>query len=321
MNNLKDILVMEVPSGVLKETIKRENLNAKLSVIEEMAEEISSKSPSTAEQLVDQFRFAGATAVNLHVIINGISSEWYNIEYFKNHLMRKYGRDIFYSGLRPQPSDEPKLIKAFEMENKLVLAFTLLGSARRFYENYEIVVRRPQILEYVIIHFSPFAIEIRSSQTRNEIFKKAVLEIMDVNNEVAWDKLTKLNDEQAIKLAELLSARLRKAKHKMTEGVYDTKEVTAKPKVNDLAATKEYQAEFSGKPMRMQTLVFDYTYSFGYKQEVSYVITTDGLWFRTQVGEEVIEYVLDKIIRIKYPVENNEELDIDDEEYVEETTL
>ncbi|GAA4704107.1 hypothetical protein [Brevibacillus fulvus] len=318
---LKDILIMEVPSGALKQIISERELDARKNSIDEMAEEISDKVPDVGQALADQFQFAGATAVNIHVMMSGIPAEWHNKDFFRDHLIQKYGSTIFTRGIRPQLNEKPQLIRAYELGNKMVLAFSLLGSPRRFLEDFEIVVRSPQILEYVVIHFSPFAFEIRASQSQNEVFKQAVLQVMDIQGEVIWDKITKLNDLQANELARRLGAKLRAAKHKMTEGVYATKEVTANTQVEDLEQTEEYKKEFTGTPMKKKTLVFRFKYSFGFEEDISYVITDEGLWFRTKVGEEVIEHVLHEILLIKFPqtdVESDQGLD--EEELVVETS-
>lgn len=311
---------MEVPSGALKQIISERKLDARRNSIEEMAEEISDKDPEVGRTLADQFQFAGATAVNMHVMMSGIPAVWHDKDFFRTHLINKYDNTIFIHGIRPQLNEKPQLIRAYELGNKIVLAFSLLGSPRRFLEDFEIVVRSPQILEYVVIHFSPFAFEIRASQSQNEVFKQAVLDVMDIEGEVYWNKITKLNDHQANELARMLGARLRAAKHKMIEGVYATKEVTANTQVDDLEETEEYKKEFTGTPMKKKTLVFRFKYSFEFEEDISYVITDEGLWFRTKVGEEVIEHVLYEILRIKFP-QTDIEIDqaIDEEELVVET--
>lgn len=313
---LVDLLVMEVPSNVLKHAIKESGLDegTKLTVIEDMARSISQGKPDIGQRLAQEFRFAGTTAVNVHQMMKGIPADWHNKSFFKRHLVTKYGEDILREGIRPELTSKPTLIRAYDLGEKLVLAFSFLGQARRYFEDYQVVVRQPQVLEYVVIHFSPFAVEVRSGQSQNEMFKIAVLDIMDINkDDVVWDKVTKLNDEQAIQLASKLKARLRTAKHKMIEGPYATKEVTANPLVRDLASTEEYIREFGNQPMKKKTLVFDYRYSFGYEDEISYVITDEGLWFRTHVGEQVIMYVLNAIIHIKYDSDTpDQEADVED---------
>lgn len=293
---------MEVPFGAMKKVVKNKNIDVKLNSIEEVAMALSENDTKMGNYLANEFQFAGSTSVNLNIMMDGIPKQWKDKEYFKRYLEKKFTVDIFSKGLRPVLTKEPKLIKVYENEDKLVLAFSFLGKARRYLEDFRIVTRSQQIVEYVIVHFSPFAIEVRAGQDQNESFREAVLKIMGIpSEEVVWDKATKLNDQQAVELAIRLNAKLRAAKHKMTEGVYATKEVTAKTQVEDLESTPEYKKEFSNQPMKKKTLIFDYAYSFGYEDTISYVITDEGLWIRSKVGEEVISYILDQIIGIKYP--------------------
>jgi hypothetical protein len=312
--NLKDVLIMEVPSAALKNVVKSRQIEARLSSNEEMAAAIAEKDSGFANELADEFKFAGSTAVNLNILMSGISPEWHDKEFFKRKLREKFSEAIFTSGIRPNLEVIPKLIRAYEHEEKLVLAFSFLGPARRYLDDFEIVSRRPQIVEYVVIHFSPFAIEVRANHEQNIMFRDSVLSIMGIQHEVVWEKATKLSEEQANELARNLKARLRAAKHKMIEGPYATKEVTANTQVEDLENDEAYKKEFNNQPMKKKTLVFDYDYSFGYSDTISYVITDEGLWIRSKAGEEVISHILNHIIKIRYPSDMSEE-ELDENEF------
>lgn len=322
--SLKDVLIMEVPSGAIKKVLKDKKVNAKLNSLEEMANALTKNLPDDSKKLSDEYKFAGSTSVNLNIMMKGIPHEWHNRDYFIKHLNAKYSTDIFNKGIKPNLDDTPKLIRAYKHQDKLVLAFSFFGPPRRVLEDFQIVVRKPQFVEYVIVHFSPFSIEIRSSPDRNILFRDAVLDIMDIKEKdnVVWDRVTKLTDPQANELAQKLGAKLRAAKHKMTAGVYATKEVTANTQVDDLESTEEYKKEFNNQPMKKKTLIFDFTYSFGYTETVSYVITDAGLWIRSKSGEEVISYILDQIIQIRYPsdIDNLENLDEEDS-FIEQTEV
>lgn len=316
---LSDILVMEVPSGALKKIVKDRNIDAKLNSTEEMAKALASDNPELGTSLADEFKFAGSTSVNLNIAMSGIESEWTQKENFTRKLREKFTDQIFEGGIRPILDKKPKLIRAYDLNDKLVLAFSFLGTARRFLENFQIVSRSPQMVEYVIIHFAPFAVEVRASHDRNITFRDSVVDIMDKDpKDIAWEKATKLNEEQANQLARNLQARLRAAKHKMTEGPYATKEVTAKLQVEDLEVDEQYKKEFNNQPMKKKTLQFDFKYSFEYEDTISYEITDEGLWIRSKVGEEVISYVLQKIINIRYPVEVDTSSEDEEEEHVQE---
>ncbi|WP_088321258.1 hypothetical protein [Bacillus wiedmannii] len=301
--HLKDVLIMEVPAGALKEIIKKKNINAKINSIEEMATAVNDYDDGIANELANEFKFAGRTSLNFNIMMNSIPDTWKDKQYFKQKLVEKYGDAILSQGTRPELDKIPKLIKVYEKHEKLILAFSFLGSPKRYLENFEIVSRCPQMVEYVIIHFSPFAVEVRAKAEQNKLFCNAVLDIMDIPTEKAvWDKVTKLTEEQANKLARNIGARLRSAKHKMLEGVYATKEVTAHTQIQDLQSTKQYQEEFGEQPMKRKTLVFKYEYSFGYEDNISYVITDEGLLIRSKVGEEAISHLLKEILKIRFPV-------------------
>jgi len=315
--SLKDLLIMEVPSAAIKHVVKTKKIEAKLNSLEEMATALVDSDPNHGSKLADEFKFAGNTGVNLNIMMKGLSPDWHNKNYFKEHLIKKYTANVFGAGIRPSLDTTPKLINAYDQNDKIVLAFSFLGPARRVLEDFQIVARRPQFVEYVIIHFSPFSIEIRSSPDKNKRFRDAVLDIMGIieKEDIIWDRATKLTNQQAILLAQRLGAKLKAAKHKMTEGVYATKEVTANTQVEDLESTEEYQKEFNNQPMKKKTLNFDFTYSFGYIETISYQVTDEGLWVRSKSGEEVIRYILDQIIQIRYPsdIDNDDEI-LDDED-------
>ncbi|MCY9027162.1 hypothetical protein MOF32_30285 [Priestia megaterium] len=158
---LSDILVMEVPSGALKKIVKDRNIDAKLNSTEEMAKALASDNPELGTSLADEFKFAGSTSVNLNIAMSGIESEWTQKENFTRKLREKFTDQIFEGGIRPTLDKKPKLIRAYDLNDKLVLAFSFLGTARRFLENFQIVSRSPQMVEYVIIHFAPFAVEVK----------------------------------------------------------------------------------------------------------------------------------------------------------------
>lgn len=312
--NLRDILVMEVPSGALKEVIKERNIESKLNSTEDMAAAIAEDNPTFGSYLADQFKYAGSTAVNLNIAMRGVEAAWSQKDYFKDKLRERFSAAIFDGGIRPNLEKTPKLISAHDLNDKLVLAFSFLGPARRFLENFQIVSRSPQMVDYVIIHFSPFAVEVRASQDRNLMFRDSVAEIMGKKPEdIAWEKATKLTEEQANKLAVRLNARLRSAKHKMTEGPYATKEVTARTQIEDLQSDEQYRTEFNNQPMKKKTLRFDFEYSFGYSDTISYEVTDEGLWIRSKVGEEVISYIIGEIMAIRYPVEIDAGVNNDDD--------
>jgi|GEM_PF-2060912 len=320
--NLNEILAMTVPAKVMKTIVSNKEIESKKNSAEVMARAIVREQEQIGRNLAQQFRFAGSTPVNLSIAMSGIDSKWCAKDFFKSKLIEKYGSHIFDKGLRPNLDKTPQIINAFEYDDKIVIALSYLGNPNRVWENFETVLKYPQLVEYVVIHFAPFAIETRTKHERDDAFKDVILEFMNCNSKtVIWEKATKLTEKQAKELAQRLKARLRSAKHKMTEGPYATKEVTAHTRIEDLGSHEQYKEEFNDQPMKSQTLVFNYQYSFGHKESVSYVITDNGLWIRSNVGEEVISYILEQIKEIRYPKQSSILLDETDEAYPEEYDL
>lgn len=298
---LEDLIAMEVPKPVLQFVAKENEIKPKGAGAEDYAVALvnSEKTKGTAEVLASEYRFAGRTAVNIFTPLSGIDQEWNKKEYFIKRLAQKYSPEVFNNGLRPQLSEKPQLVNAFNRENSVVLAFTYLGKAQRQLIDYEIVKRSPQLLDYTVVHFNPFSIEIRAPFMKEKMFKTAVLETMDVDpSKVEWDMVTRLSDKEAQSLAEVLGAVLIGAKHKMNEGIYDTKEVKANPEIN-LFEQDEYIREFAGLPCKKQTLCFQYRYSFGLPGEISFRITDTGLNFISDIPEEVITLVVQEILKIR----------------------
>lgn len=295
---------MEVPKGALRSVVVSNSLKPGGNAVEDYANiiTISEKTKPIGLLLVEQYQFAGRTAANWFSPISGIDkSKWKCKEEFKEFLIKKYGEGIIKNGLKPIPTQSPQLIKVIETSDKhLVLAFTYLGTARRVLENYQIVKRAPQLLDYVLLHFSPFVVEIRASATNIKKFQQALVKIMNLDPEtVTWDKVSRLTESEALELAKNLNAGLIGAKAKMTEGPYATKEVTANPNIKDLRQVEEYKKDFGGKPLKKQFLTFSYKHSFGLNEDINFVITDDGLNFTTPVSEDIISLVRTQIFDIK----------------------
>lgn len=300
MVKLEDLVAMEVPKPVLQYIAKKNKIKPGSNATGDYAKALvsSEKTKSTAEQLFNDYRFAGRTAVNIFTPLTGVDRQWDNIEVFHKKLLSKYGDKVF-TGLRPQLSEKPQLIQAYKRENSYVLAFSYLGRPRRQLVKYEIVKYKPQLLDYVIIHFNPFSVEIRAPLNKEKLFKAAVLEVMGIKEDkVDWDMITRFSDKEAFMLAQSLKAGLKGAKHQMTEGIYATKEVVAHPNIN-LYEQEEYKKEFAGKPVKRQTLYFEYEYSFGLKEVISFRIADTGLNFISNVSEEVINHVISVFLNIR----------------------
>lgn len=291
---LSDILSMEVPRNALRAVVKANNLKPGGTSVENYASTIMihKKTKPLGILLAEQYKYAGRTAANWFVPIPSIGGDWDELETAKEYLKNRYGEDIFNDGIKQPLNSEPQLFRVEEFSDSLVMAFTYKGRERRMLENYRIVKRSPQLVDYVLLHFNPLTVETRTKSSSITKFLNAVIKVMDKDpGTVKWEKVSKLTEKEAAELANRLKAGLVGAKVKMTEGIYATKEVTANPKIKDLNKEEEYQKEFSGKPFKKQTLTFSYKHRFGLTEDIHFVITEDGLNFLSPVTEDIIAFV------------------------------
>lgn len=305
MVDLKDKLIMDVPSDVLKFIAKQNKIAAGGTTTADYAAalSLSERTIGIAGEVADSYKFAGRTAANLFEIL-GLDPIWQKQDYFKKHLHKKFGEHIFTVGARPELSEHPQIVQVLEQNKKFILIFSYQDKPKPTIYNFEVVYRQQQHNDYVIVHFNPLLFEFRCPTTESHKYKYALLNMMGINTSnkgvnIAWDQITRLTDAEVLELAIALDARLRGSKVKMDEGPFATKEVTAAPSIPDLSKEPQYQAEFSGKKFRKLAYAFDYSYKYGFQQPISYQVTESGLNFITPVPEEVISFVLDKIIEIR----------------------
>lgn len=303
---LEDLLVMEVPKKQLVQVCNNYDLKSTGNSLGDYAKVIveNSSSRREGEILLDEFRYAGKTAVRVYKPINLNLGVLKDIESFKNFLQNKYGNNLFLNGIKVEIDHDPKLFKVAEGENKLFLSFIYLGTERRIFKNYEIVKESPQIVDYLVLHFEPLLLEMRVALNKDSMFKESFLKSIGVNDKIDWFNLCSLSKSEAYILQDTLRGGLTGAKHKMMEGIYDTVEVKAKPNV-DLSEEDEYQDKYNDLPYRTLTFQFPFTYDNGLEDGVTIKITNtdnsvnNGIIFMSVVSEAVIEYVISTIFTIK----------------------
>ena len=301
--SLKDILIMEVPSVAMKDILKLHKVKSQGISVEQYADALLSdnKTAIIAPALADEFKFAGKTVVNLCLPTTGIDKFLMNKDDLKRKLIEIHGNDIFKNRKRTALSLEPVPIRAYDLDSKIYIEYSYQGNEQRFIENFELKKRRPQLINYVIVHFNPFMIEVRSSAEERTKFLAAFIETLGLDQtNVQWIYDSILGETEINLLADKLSASLKGAKHKMTNGIYDTVEVKANTQVSDLSQEKQYQNQFKGIPAETRNFRFIHYHSLGFQQNVSLTITRKGgLWFRTTIGEEVISCVVNAISEIR----------------------
>lgn len=189
-------------------------------------------------------------------------------------MLGKYGEELFSEqGIKAELSAKPKLYKIQEYENKWIVSLTFLGREIRVIRNYQLEKERPQYVDFIVLHFNPFLIEMRVAATKVPLFQEAFKNILDIAKEIDWFNLSKLSTVEARELKEVLGGGVTGAKHKMTEGIYDTVEVKAIEDVEDLFGEPEYQDSFSGTPFKSITFRFLYKHSIGLEESISMRIT------------------------------------------------
>lgn len=304
--NLEDLLTMEVPRKQLVQVCKNYELKSSGNSSNDYAKVIvqDCRSRKEGEILLDEFRYAGRTAVRVYKPIELKLDYLKSIESLKKFLKTQYGNELFTNGIKVKIDHEPKLFKVYEGENKLFLSFIYLGAERRIFKNYEIVKESPQIVDYLVLHFDPLLLEMRVALNKDSIFKESFLKSIGVNDKIEWFNICSLSKSEAEILKDTLSGELTGAKHKMTEGIYDTVEVKAKLNV-DLSEEDEYQDKYNDLPYRTLTFQFPFRYNNELEDEVTLKITNtenssnNGLVFMSVVSETVIEHVISTVFTIK----------------------
>lgn len=297
---------MEVPNVAMKEILRLHKVKPDGTSTEDYADALlgSELTSPIAPTLADEFRFAGKTVVNLCVPIDGFDNSLKNKESFRRRVESRYGSTLFNQRNRVTLSLDPVPIRVYELDSKFIIEYSYYGNEQRVLDNYEIRKRRPQLINYVIIHFNPFLIEVRSSAEDREKFLMALTETIGLDpTKMEWNYDSVLSEAEIRMLSTALHAKLRVAKHKMPTGIYATVEVSATPQVPDLSQEDQYQNQFRGARTEKKTYQFNYHHSFGFTQSVTLTITRKGgLWFRTSIGEEVINHVINTLISIRQQI-------------------
>ena len=300
--SLEDILVMEVPRKALHHVCDQNKLKPGGSTSEHYAKAIISNSNtySIGADLAEGYRYAGRTAANFYQPLNGFPKELTEKSSVLTFLREKYGKQVFEEGIRPNLSETPQLFRVTVFENKLVLSYSFLGPEIRVLRDFQVKKERPQRVDYAVLHFNPLIVETRVPANKVDLFKEAVLKTLDIGSkQVEWFSMSELSNSEAQQLRTVLGGGLKGAKHKMTEGIYDTIEVKANNEVVDLFEKQEYMDAFAGKPYRSMTFRFPYKHRNGLEEEISVRITPLGVNFNSAVSEEVIQNVMTELLKIK----------------------
>lgn len=307
VDNLEERLIMEVPGKVLSHISKQKQLKVG-GRIEEYAKALTLNPEweQESKMLVQQYQYAGKTSIILHAPTCFKWKESFRtIESVINFLRNKFGEGLFCTGIAIELSSKPKLFRADIEEERLILAFSLLGTETRYMENFTVVKRRPQMVYYVMIHKDSMIIESRIPINKKKIFQRAFLETFDILDEQEQDEwyiYSDLTEVEIKNLRDIINCQLKGANHKMAEGIFDSIEVKANTDVEDLLEEDEYQEMFNGNPIMSANFYVEVQNSFGYNDKISFKIVKEGIQFLTSNSEESINYVVQNVIKVRQDI-------------------
>lgn len=300
---LKEIL-MNVPVDVIRFFAEKNELLVNGQNKDEMVESLvhsASKSDKLQEleSIASEYRFAGRTAIDWYVCLEPNIMQLGEVE---ERIVERFSTDAFtYGRLRPPLSKDPKLIFANidRDRNQILLMFAYNGPMRRILVNYEPRVDYPTFFDYAVLKFNPFTIEVRANFNMSKRIKNVILSILGLKEDI-FKRLEIIGDDNTEKLRQRLDAYVQLARHQGIIGDYDWIEVLADAESGDLSNSEHYQREIAIAPSKRKILTFDHTYSFGLTERVTLEINTEEgrIWFRSAVGEEVIQRVLEQVLAI-----------------------
>jgi hypothetical protein len=306
-----DIIDFErvVPKELLEFYLDKLNITADRRGIESMYEGLVTKDPGSAHAIYANYQYAGRTAVNIfeeitlpaNFLTKQILEQLLRAELTTDHI---YGKEF-----RPPLSERPQIYYVEDRGDSVLIQFVVKGKERRVRDGYEIRSISTVNFETAIIHFGgrPM-IELRCSYNQHgkflaffeELFKTVEL---FTSHAFKWTPITKVSNDEAEKIAAILTAGLVEADHK-DDGIFDRHIVTAAPNIKDLRKEKEYIENFKNKMLLSQTLMIRYTDKTklgDYTSDIKFRINMyTGFQFLSKVSEPVIEYVMRVFVDVRY---------------------
>lgn len=306
ITQLREIL-LNVPIDVLSFLSKQEGLDASGQTKEDKINNLI-KSASELDKLAqvksiaNQYRYAGRTAIDWFEYVGQTEPPIKTLNEIEEILVENFTTDVFKFGrFRPPLEKDPKLIFA-ELDrdrNQVIFMFAYNGPKRRILVNYEPQVDYPTFFDYAVIKLNPFVIEVRGNFRISKSIQKNIAAILDLN-EALFKRIEIKGDNDISSLQNELNAHVQLARHQAIIGDYDWIEVVVDEELGNLDNSEHYKSEIAIAPSKRKIFTFDYEYSFGLVERVTLEINTElgRFWFRSSVGEEVIQYVLDSSIKI-----------------------
>ncbi|WP_103670662.1 hypothetical protein [Pseudanabaena sp. BC1403] len=273
-NATKEELLQEVKQLVDTQVLSRDLINA----------------------VIREHKFAGKVSVCL-----GMPLEYKSLtkQQLDRLLRHNQDNDPFTTELHPQLTQKPSFNSAeWLSDTKLRLEFTYAGKSYELEDNYQLrkITPTKRIDAYIRLLDRTFLVETRASIRETKLLHASISRLLGI--EVA--AMTFSDNDMAFLKRELI-AKSRASKYKLFGGDLDTVYVSASPTLDDLESSEEFREKFSDGELRETRLEFFYTKHSGHLTKVSLHISHQGnIWFMSDVAEEVIEYVLLAVRKIKF---------------------
>ena len=290
----------EVTSRTKEEVINRLNVLILKHRGEEILDEIT--------QLVTKYKFAGKCAISWS-IPKEESEEESEEELIRTNNFKKYIEQSFINhcetnpfecAIRPPVDDMPRLNRAgWLTDNLLKIEYIYAGKKKIIEEDYDEPREiRPTMRSVVLVRLigDSFVIECRDNYQTARKLHKITSQILHKDVEIIT-----FSDEDIEAIKRDLNGKKKGARLKRSGGDFDTVEVTASPILDDLDESPEYNVTFKLKDDEIREARFLIPYEAeGKTSEISIKINNNGsVWFMSMVPEEVVNYVLSCIKRVK----------------------
>lgn len=296
MSNLVRELNENLSLSVLNKIAKEHNISVFGMKKSDIAKAVVDSLPEKVRQLLDDFRYAGRTAVSWFKVfppeVGGLGS----VQKLRKTLIAFCGNNPFKQMLKPKLTSKPVIVfgKIFSKQ-KMMCQFAHLET-REAIINYEPKEVEETVFTYSFIRLPSF-FEIRASSVR----AKRIAQLFGDCFDVPELKTIELDDGKLNDLIAKLKGELVVSKKKHTSGDFDTTEVVAAPNL-DLKKSRQFKTRYSKLPSRRQVILFDFKEKKKKIKNIKMQInpTTGSFLFRSDVPEQVIDYVFSKIRNIKW---------------------
>lgn len=251
--------------------------------------------------LIARFRHAGKGSYYWSYPSTSID---FNHKVLDYQIREHSGHDIFQIEKRAELDSEPKLVHATWInEQTLKLDYAYKDKPFEIEVDYEIqeIVPTRRVSAFLRNFDNTMIFEGRGDIRKARKVFENIGSILD-----SGISQIDITDNELEQIKQCLNAYKKGVKHKKSSSIYDTVDLEASPKVIDLDAESDYITGYGNDEIRRARYEFDYVYTSGLISKVSFYIIVandrfrhSGIRFMTEIPEEVVDYVLSCIKRVK----------------------